>query len=247
MPGHDRALFDQSGHRPAVRIGLPGHHRHGHGEDRAGVSRRARHQTACGGRRRIAWRHAGVRMGRPVSGSGRCDRRDRQHARVAAPGRRLERDRAQRHHGRSCLAGWPLLRHRAKARRRDGRRANGRPHHVPVGEIAGRQVRQAAAVCGRHPLHPDRSGVRGRKLPAPPGRLVREALRRQHLSLYLSSVDLFRSRAAVRQWQPGRGASWRVGAHAADCVQLRLAVSAGRVPRSSPTRFVRSARMSSCT
>ena len=44
------------------------------------------------------------------------------------------------------LAGRPLLRHRTQAGRRHGRRADGRPHHVPVGEIAGRQVRPAAAV-----------------------------------------------------------------------------------------------------
>ena len=92
-----------------------------------------------------------------LSRSGRCDRRDRQHARAAAAGRRVERDRAQRDHGRPGLAGRPLLRHRAQARRRHGHRADGRPHHVSVGEVARRQVRPAAAVRRRHPLHADAS------------------------------------------------------------------------------------------
>ena len=43
---------------------------------------------------------------------------DREHARAAAAGRRVECDRAQRDHRRSGLAGRPLLRHRPRARRR---------------------------------------------------------------------------------------------------------------------------------
>ena len=109
--------------------------------------------------------------------SGRCSTRDqvdaiiadREHARAAAAGRRLERDRAQRDHRRSRLAGRPLLRHRPRAERGHGRGAHGRPHHVSVGDVARRQVRPAAAVRRRHPLHADRARVRGRELPAPPG------------------------------------------------------------------------------
>ena len=62
-----------------------------------------------------------------------------------------------------------------------------------------RQVRPPAAVRRRHPLHDHRAGVRGRELPAPPGRLVRQALRRQHLPLHLARADVLRSRAAARR------------------------------------------------
>ena len=64
---------------------------------------------------------------------------------------------------------------------------------------ARRQVRPAAAVRRRHPLHDHRAGVRGRELPAPPGRLVRQALRRQHLPLHVAGADLLRPRAAARR------------------------------------------------
>ena len=42
-------------------------------------------------------------------------------------------------------------------------------------------------------------GVRGRELPAPPGRVVRQAVRRQHLPLHVTRADLLRSGAAVRR------------------------------------------------
>src|SRR5205085_2075013 len=137
-------------------------------------------------------------------------------------------DRAGRDHARSRLAGRPLLRHRPQARRRHGRGADGRPRHVPVRGGDGGQVRPAAAVRRRHPLHPHRAGVRGRELPAPPGRLVRPALRRQHLSPHLARADLLRPRAAARRIAHA-GARRRLGADAADRVQLRLAVPAVRV------------------
>ena len=94
---------------------------------------------------------------------------------------------------------------------RHGCGADGRPRHVPVRAGAGRQVRPAAAVRRRHPLHDHRTGVRGRELPAPPGRLVRQALRRQHLSLHVARADVFRSRAgstAADRW-PGRSKASR--------------------------------------
>jgi homoserine O-acetyltransferase len=74
--------------------------------------------------------------------------------------------------------------------------------------------------------HDHRTGVRGRELPAPPGRLVRQALRRQHLPLHVARADLFRSRAPVRPRIARAGARGRLGADAADRVQLRLAVPA---------------------
>ena len=110
-----------------------------------------------------------------------------------------------------------------------------------------RQVRPAAAVRRRHPLHDHRAGVRGRELPAPPGRLVRQALRRQHLPLHVARADLLRSRAAVRRRIARAGARRRLGADAADRVQLGLAVSAGGVAGDRGRRCARSASRSSST
>ena len=153
MPRHDRTVVDEPGDRPAVRIRLSRDHGRRHGPRGAGVSGRAGDHAARRGRRRIARRHAGARVGRPVPRSRRRDCGHREHARAAAAGGRVERGRAQRDHGGSRLAGRPLLRHRPRAERRHGRGADGRPHHVSVGEIARRQVRSPAAVRGRHPLH----------------------------------------------------------------------------------------------
>ena len=69
----------------------------------------------------------------------------------------------------------------------------------------------------------------GRKLPAPPGRLVRQALRREHLSLHVARADVFRSRPAARRRIARAGAGRRLRADAADRVQFRLAVPAVRV------------------
>ena len=207
----------------------------------------ARHRAARGGGRRLARRDAGARVGDPVPRPGRRRRGDRQHARPAPAGRGLERDRARRDHARPGLAGRPLLRHRPRARRRHGRGPDGRPHHLPVRAGAGRQVRPAAAVRRRHPLHDHRAGVRGRELPAPPGRLVRPALRRQHLPLHVARADLLRPRPAARRRIARAGAGGRLGADAADRVQLRLAVPAVGVERRSPTRSARSASRSSST
>ena len=134
----------------------------------------------------------------------------------------------------------------APARRGHGRRTDGRPHHVPVGARARRQVRQAAAVRRRHPLHADRAGVRGRELPAASGRHVRDAVRREYVPLYVSGADVFRSRAAVRQRIAGARTTQRIGADAADRVQLGLAVSALGLGRACRRPSRRSGRTSSC-
>ena len=155
-------------------------------------------RASCRGGRRIARRHAGVRVGDSVSRSGRCGRGDRQHARSRAAGARVERDRTQRDHGRSRVAGWSLLRNRPQARRGDGHRADGRAHHVSVGEIGGGQVRAAVAVCRGCPLHHDRARVPGRELPSASGGIVRQAIRCEHLSLHVARADIFRSGEAIR-------------------------------------------------
>ena len=155
------------------------------------------------------------------------DHSHREHARAPAAGRRLECDRAQRHHRRSRLAGRPLLRHRPRADGGHGRGPHGRAHHVSLGRVAQRQVRAAAAVRRRHSLHAHRARVRGRELPAPPGGYLRQALRRQHLSLHVAGAVLLRPRAAVRRRAACARAPQRLGQNAAHRVQLRLAVSAG--------------------
>ena len=66
LPRHDRAVVDRPGDRPAVRVGLPGHHRRRHGPHRARVPGRARHRAARGGGRRLARRDAGAGVGDPV-------------------------------------------------------------------------------------------------------------------------------------------------------------------------------------
>ena len=131
--------------------------------------------------------------------------------------------------------------------RRHGHRANDRPHHVPLGAGAECQVRPAASVRRRHPLHGHRAGVRGRELPAPPGRLVRQAVRRQHLPLHVTGADLLRSCAPARRRIASRGARGRYGADAADRFQLRLALPASRHRERSRTRFGGSASRSSST
>ena len=97
---------------------------------------------------------------------------------------------------------------------------------VSLGDRAQRQVRPAAAVRRRHPLHGHRAGVRDRELPAAPGRLVRQAVRRQHLPLHVAGADVLRPRAAVRQRLAQARARGRQRANAADRVQLGLALPA---------------------
>ena len=55
--------------------------------------------------------------------------------------------------------------------------AHGRARHLPVG-VRRWQARFARRLqsAERDPPHAHRAGVRGRELPAPPGRLVREAV-----------------------------------------------------------------------
>ncbi len=190
---------------------LSGDHGRRHGARRARAAPRARDRAARRGRGRLARRHAGARVGGELPGRGRRDHPDREHARAAPAGRRVERDRAQRDHGRPELAGRPLLRHGPRAVGRHGRRADGRPHHVSLRAGARGQVRPAAAVRGRHPLRAHGARVRDRELPAPPGRIVREAVRREHVSLYVARAVLLRPRARARRGRPSRPrcATWR--------------------------------------
>ena len=82
---------------------------------------------------------------------------------------------------------------------------------------------------GRHPLHDHRTRISDRELPAASGRLVRQAVRRQHLPLPVARADVLRPRTAVRRGVAGAGAGRHLGPDAADSVQLGLALSAGGV------------------
>src|SRR5690606_25053519 len=171
----------------------------------------------------------GPGMERSLPRPGRRRGGDRQHARAPPAGGGLERDRARGDHARPGLAGRPLPRHRPDARRRHGGGPDGRPHHLPVRARAGAEVRAQAAVRRRHPPHDHRAGVRGGELPPPPGRLVREALRRQHLPLHLARADLLRPRPPARRRIPHPGAGERDRPDAADRLHLRLALPALRL------------------
>ena len=133
----------------AYGAGLPGDHRRGHGPDRARLPGCARDRAARRGGGRLARRHAGVRVGDHVPRPGRCRRGDRQHACAAPAGRRMERDRPRGDHARPGVAGRPLPRHSRRAGRRHERGADDRPHHLPLGRRAQRQVRPPTAVRAR--------------------------------------------------------------------------------------------------
>ncbi len=209
--------------------GLPRDHRRRHGANGARVPGRARDRAARGAGWWFARGDAGVRVGDPVPGPGRRSRGDRQHARSAPAGRGLERNRSGGDHAGPFMAGRRLLRRTRCARRRHGRGTHDRPHHIPVSPGAERQVRPATPVRRRHPVHDQPAGVRGRELPPPPGRLVRQAIRRQHVPLHVEGLDLLRSRTAVRRRVACPRVRARFCANPADRLQLRLALSAVRI------------------
>ena len=114
---------------------------------------------------------------------------------------------------RPRLAMRRLLRLRPRARRRNGRGPHGRPHDVPLGRGAGREVRPAPPVRRRGPLYDHRAGVRDRKLPPASGRLVRQAFRCEHVPLHITRLDIFRPRSPARRRVAGtalEGVSARV-------------------------------------
>ena len=96
---------------------------------------------------------------------------------------RVQRGRA---HGDPLRPGLPrgrLLRARRRAEARPAGRPHDRPHHLSVRRRHGREVRprDARSRDRRRVPVPLRHRVRGRELPALPGRQVLRVLRRQHL------------------------------------------------------------------
>ena len=132
--------------------------------------------------------------------SGRRDHADREHARAAAAGRRVERDRAQRDHGRSRLAGRPLLRHRPRA----GARAWAWRAWSGTSPICrrSRSARSSAGGCSSPTTSATRSTEPEFEVESylrHQADSVRQALRREHVSLHVAGAVVFRSRAAVRR------------------------------------------------
>ncbi len=151
----------------------------------------------CGGRR-LDGRHAGAAMGGELSRARVLGAADRlRHAPFGAE-HRLPRGRPPGDHGRSGMARRALSagRHQSAPRARGG--AHGRAHHLSLGRGAAPQVRPQ--VPG--PRESDllvRRRFRGGILSAPPGLVVRRALRRQFLSLSHPRDGLFRSRGGLRR------------------------------------------------
>ena len=184
---------------------FPCHYGRRHGSRGARLPRRDRDRAPCRRCWRIARRNAGARMGHPVSRSSRLDRRHREHTRRAAAGSRVERHCAQRDYRRSGLAGGPLLRDGTRAECRNGRGADGWTRHLSLCDVGGGEVRQTAAIRRGHSLQPYGARVSGRELSAPPGRHVRQTLRREHVSIHVAGADVFRSRSAI--WRRFSGAT----------------------------------------
>ena len=243
----DRAVVGRSDDRQALRVGFSRHHRRRHGADGArscstcsasSGSRplRADHSAAC--------RHSNGRSCTPI--------RSTRSSRSPAPTRSSRRAIAWNAIARNAIMAdpdWQGGHYYGTARRPDGGMGVARM----VGHITylsaqglGDKFGQAAAVRRRHSLHADGAGVRGRELPAASGRHVREAVRREHVPLYVAGADVFRSRAAVRQRIAGARATQRIGAYAADRVQLGLAVSAVGVGGACRRPSRPSGRTSSC-
>ena len=82
-----------------------------------------------------------------------------------------------------------LLRARREAAPRPARRADDRPHHVPVRRADGGEVRPPAA---RRPEVLVRARVPDRVVPALPGREVRRVLRREHVPAHHQGARLLR-------------------------------------------------------
>ena len=232
LPRDDRALVGEPSHRPALWIRFSGDHRRRHGAGRAGVPGRVGDRAARGRRGRIAWRHAGVRVGDPVipirlTRGGHC-----QHARAAPAGRRVERHRAEL--DQEPIPAWQGGHYYGTGRQPDAGMGVARM----VGHITYLSAGSLGEKFGRRLQFSDDI----RYTLTEPEFEVESYLRYQADSFvrrFDANTYLYTSRALTyfdlaRQHGGGSLANAvreHLGAHAAHRVQLRLAVSAVRLRR----------------
>ena len=142
------------------------------------------------------------------------------------------RSRARAIAERSGLPRRRLLRLGRGAQARPARGAHDRPHHLPVGRRHGGEVRPRAARPALDEAYRLllRRRVRGRELPALPGRQVLRVLRRQHLPADHARARLLRPGAHHRR-RPRQGARAGAGELLPRLVHHRLALPAGALAR----------------
>ena len=152
----------------------------------------------CGGRR-LDGRHAGAGMGRELSRARVRGAADRLRHPPFGAEHRLPRGRPPGDHGRSGMARRQLPHRKAPIRAAASRSRAWRAHITYLSDAAlhrkfGRkfQDRDNADLLVRRRF-------RGRILSAPPGQLLRRALRRQFLSLSHARHGLFRPRRRPRR------------------------------------------------
>ena len=231
---------DEPGNGPALRIGLSGHHGRGHGAGGARVPERAR-DCAAGRRRRRLARRACRRSSGPFSIGDQVDAIipiASTHAlhpqgvawnAIARNAITADPDWQGGHYygtGRAPTAGMGVARMVGHITYLSA---------VSLNDKFGRRLQFADDIR----YTPHRARVRSRELPAPPGGYLREALRRQHISLHLPGSFLFRPRPAVRE-RPAHAtrsatcALERCSSRSAPTGSIRR-----RVPRSWRPRFAR--------
>ena len=180
---------------------------------------------SLGGMQALAWTLQYPQRLAPLRGH-------RDHAQAVGAEHRVQRGRAHRDPERSGLPRRRLLRLGRGAEARPARGAHDRPHHLSVGRRHGGEVRPRAARPRARRGLPLllRRRVRGRELPALPGRQVLRVLRRQHLPADHARARLLRPGARHRR-RPRPGARAGAGEVLPRVVHHRLALSAGALAR----------------
>ncbi len=124
----------------------------------ARLADRARHRAIRGGDGRQPGRHAGARVGDPLSGAHPPRAGDRRRAQPVGAEHRVQRGRAAGDHDRSRISTTAISPRTDAAAPRAARRADDRPHHVPVRRADGGEIRPPAAR--RHQLSRSRPSSR---------------------------------------------------------------------------------------
>ena len=199
LHGHDRPGLDQSGDRRALGPRFPGHHHPRHGARAGDAARSSRHRHAVLRSPAARWAACRCCNGRRAIRSA-CSRRCRSRPRRATRRRTSPSTRS------AARRSWPIrngaggryLAEGTRPAQGPRGRAHGRAHHLSLGRGAAPQVRPPLPGS-RQPDLLVRRRFPGRELSAPPGHLVRRALRRQFLSLPHARDGLFRSRGGLRR------------------------------------------------